>query len=77
MATRKAIYAAKDANRPYRTSVVVYYQWLRMKNAYRNKLMKEVGEKNLAWIEVIHNITVTKQKEGIKKKPAVLIQFQM
>lgn len=59
------------------TSVVVYYQWLRMKNAYRNKLMKEVGEKNLAWIEVIHNITVTKQKEGIKKKPAVLIQFQM
>lgn len=59
------------------TSVVVYYQWRRMKNAYRNKLMKEVGEKNLAWIEVIHNITVTKQKEGIKKKPAVLIQFQM
>lgn len=59
------------------TSVVVYDQWLRMKNAYRNKLMKEVGEKNLAWIEVIHNITVTKQKEGIKKKPAVLIQFQM
>lgn len=59
------------------TSVVVYYQWLRMKNAYRNKLMKEVGEKNLAWIEVIHSITVTKQKEGIKKKPAVLIQFQM
>lgn len=30
--------------------------------------MKEVGEKkNWAWIEVIHKITVTKQKEEIKK----------